>query len=956
MGFVYRARDTRLDREVALKCLQPQLTEDEDARRRFIREAKAASALDHPNICTIHAIDETADGELYIAMALYDGETLKKRIQRGPLEVEEALEIAIQVARGLEAAHEAGIVHRDIKPANLMIRSDGLVKILDFGVVKLDDATTIGPGMVGTLAYMSPEQIAGDDVDARTDVWALGVVLYEMLTGERPFGGQGVLAQVLTRAPQRVIAVRPDAPAEVEAAVLRAMQKDPGARFSSAREFGDKLAETSGPRLAATPRKPVSRRARASRMVGATLGGFAIVMAIAVTLSNRESDQTVAREVMLPQIQRLVEVGGYVAAFNLAEEAERLIPNDPALQGMWSQVSQSVSVRTLPEDADAEIFFADYFDSTAEWRSFGSAPIDDMRFPRGVFRFRVEAEGYAPIEVLRTTLEGPVSDFEFSLVEIQAVPPGMVLHPGGVPSLGFTVSETDDLGPTSREELTAQALEPYFIDRWEVTNRQFKEFIDARGYQTPEFWTEEFVDAGQVLTWDEAIERFLDSTRRPGPSTWSAGTYPEGEGDHPVSGVSWYEASAYAKFAGKSLPSAYHWTMAAGLSSAKFIVPASNLEGRGGTIPAGAHTGVSPFGLFDVAGNVREWTLNSTGSLRIVVGGAVGDPPHLFTYPNALPPLDRLPGKGFRTVRYLDGQLPDWVTRDLPLRQADFTTGEPASDEVFVAYRRQFFYDRGELADSVEFVQEFEHWRQEKVSFMSAYGERMAAYVFLPKNVEPPYQTVVFFPGNGALIPRPPDWPVNLRAGTGRADFIVQSGRAVVLPVYDGTLDRDPLGLGISTPSPTSRFRDYFIRWVQDFMRTVDYLETRDDLDTDPLGYFGYSWGATYPGIVIAAVDPRVSVAVYVVGGLAAAPTLPEVDAIHYVQHIEIPVLMVNGRHDTVFPYATTQAPMFDLLGTPEADRRHQVYDAGHNLMTRHLNQVVADVLDWLDRYMGPVR
>ncbi|MCL5267308.1 MAG: serine/threonine protein kinase [Bacteroidetes bacterium] len=189
MGVVYRAEDLRLKRDVALKFLPPELTSDPEARNRFIEEAQTASALDHPNIGVIHEIDETNDGRSFICMALYDGETLKQRIERGPLGVQEAVRIGLQVADGLSRAHEAGIIHRDIKPANLIITRDGLVKIVDFGLAKLTGnvVQTTARSRPGTAAYMSPEQIQNGVVDARSDLFSLGVVLYEMVTGTRPF-------------------------------------------------------------------------------------------------------------------------------------------------------------------------------------------------------------------------------------------------------------------------------------------------------------------------------------------------------------------------------------------------------------------------------------------------------------------------------------------------------------------------------------------------------------------------------------------------------------------------------------------------------------------------------------------------------------------------------------------------------------------------------------------------
>jgi serine/threonine protein kinase/Tol biopolymer transport system component len=236
MGVVYKAEDLHLSRTVALKFLPPELIRDPEAKARFLQEARTASGLDHPNICTIHDVGETEDGRLYLAMPHYEGEILRRKIERGPLPIDEATDIAQQIARGLAKAHRGGIIHRDIKPANLMVTSDGVVKILDFGLAKLagSAAITRTGSSLGTPAYMSPEQARGDEVDHRADLWSLGVVLYEMVAGRRPFRGEhesAVLYALLNEEPRPLTQERPDAPPELEHIVEGLLAKNPADRY-----------------------------------------------------------------------------------------------------------------------------------------------------------------------------------------------------------------------------------------------------------------------------------------------------------------------------------------------------------------------------------------------------------------------------------------------------------------------------------------------------------------------------------------------------------------------------------------------------------------------------------------------------------------------------------------------------------------------------------------------------
>jgi serine/threonine protein kinase/tetratricopeptide (TPR) repeat protein len=242
MGVVYKAEDTKLKRHVALKFLPYHLTQDPEAKKRFIHEAQAASALQHNNICTIYEINETDEGQLYISMEHLTGKTLKEKIEEGPLSVEETVDIVTHIARGLEKAHNKKIVHRDIKPANILITEDGVVKIVDFGLAKLAGQTkmTKTGTTLGTVAYMSPEQTQGDDVDHRTDIWALGVILYEMLTGKLPFKGdydQAVMYSILNEAPESPSAIRKEITVPLEKILFKALEKEPDRRYQTMLDF-----------------------------------------------------------------------------------------------------------------------------------------------------------------------------------------------------------------------------------------------------------------------------------------------------------------------------------------------------------------------------------------------------------------------------------------------------------------------------------------------------------------------------------------------------------------------------------------------------------------------------------------------------------------------------------------------------------------------------------------------
>jgi tetratricopeptide (TPR) repeat protein len=298
MGIVYKAEDTKLKRAVALKFLPPEFTRDPEAKERFVREAQAASGLDHPNICTIHEINETEDGQMFISMACYEGESLEAKIARGPLKLDEALNIAIQVGEALSAAHDNEIVHRDIKPGNILTGKDGRAEVVDFGLAKLARGSklTRAGWTTGTIAYMSPEQTRGEDVDHRADIWSFGVTLYEMLTGQRPFKGsyeQAVIYSIMNEEPEPITGLRTGVPVEFERIVAKAMAKRPAERYQhmddllvDLRTLRRKLEGTTDTVLPHPAARAPSAKRRFVRVGIPVIAALAVVLALVFVLPN----------------------------------------------------------------------------------------------------------------------------------------------------------------------------------------------------------------------------------------------------------------------------------------------------------------------------------------------------------------------------------------------------------------------------------------------------------------------------------------------------------------------------------------------------------------------------------------------------------------------------------------------------------------------------------------------
>ncbi|MEN6428515.1 MAG: protein kinase [Phycisphaerales bacterium] len=992
MAVVYMAEQQEpVHRKVAVKLIKLGM----DTRQvvaRFEAERQALALLDHPNIAKVFDGGATGAGRPYFVMELVRGMTLTDFCDKKRLGAQQRLQLFAQVCNAVQHAHQKGIIHRDLKPSNVMVTMHDdkpVPKVIDFGIAKatnqrLTEKTlfTRYAQMIGTPAYMSPEQaqMSGLDIDTRTDIYSLGVLLYELLTGTTPFAPD-TLQQAGYAEIERIIretdppkpstrlrdmgqdlmeiakgrqtsgeALRRLLRGDLDCIVMKCLEKDRARRYATAHELTQDVERylRHEPILARAPGvvyrlHKFARRRRTPIVVTSVVAALLVGLIVIATMYRRASNLQWAKGEALPQVVELVKKMDYRAAFALAQQARKYIPQDPTLTELWPRLCKDFSIATTPPGA--EIWCREYSKMEEPWKYLGRSPLENITLAQCIYRWKIQKAGFAVHECVSN------SSFQVRLSEVDGAAE-MVWIDGlatEIPSKGFA--------EVARIEGPA-----YWIDEYEVTNAQFKRFVEEGGYGESKYWQGlQFIKDGRELDWTEAVAHFRDSTGQPGPSTWAQGTYPPGQDNHPVAGVSWFEARAYAAYRGKSLPTVHHWRKAASLDDALMIIPFSNF-GRG-VATVGAHQGVGRTGLYDMAGNVKEWCLNAADdaeTLRYLLGGGWGEQTYMFVAEDSRSPWDRSPLNGFRCVRHPQGQVALAPALQQPVTlhlTRDLSNLEPFSDEEFRSFKAQFKYDPMPLNAAVESMESGSpFWlRREKITLDAAYGsERVIAYLFLPKVGKAPYQTVIYMPGAGAIWTEHFD---GLPYGD-LTEYIITSGRALLYPIYKGTYER-PAPRGriwtfqsvVETPLA---YRDWLIQVVKDLSRCIDYLETRGDIDSTKIAFYGASWGATL-GPIVLAVEERLDTGIFVVGGLPPIDLPRSWDVALYAQRVRAPVLMVNGREDFLLPLKTTQIPLYELLGTAKDHKEHKLYPGGHGMFGLFFEQIRGDVLGWLDRYLGPV-
>jgi eukaryotic-like serine/threonine-protein kinase len=936
--------DGAFERQVALKIPRLQ-SRPAEMTARFALERNILATLEYSGIARLYDAGVDASGVPYIAMEYVQGEPLVAWCDARGLDRAARIQVFLQVLDVVSFAHGRQVIHRDLKPSNILVTGQGEVRLLDFGIARLLQPTTDAAlltrayGLALTPEYASPELLRGESIDSRSDLYSLGVVLHELLTGVRP--------------------VQPTRPATgdttplhgaLREVVTKALQPDPGDRYPDAASFAAALRPFADGRAHELPWRWKLRPLWVAGLAAlAALAGMAALLTW--TLQKRGQERW-AREDALPRLHALIAADDYAAAFDLAREIERVTPRDPVLRELEPSFAAKVRLDTAPDGA--KVFHRPYAGGEKDWRFIGETPLVDVAVPIGVGLWRIEKEGHdtallalrnpglqlgnAPDADIRQIVEGV--DLAIPLAETATSPDGMVLVPAIpalIPGVGGSVVE----------------VPAFFIDRFEVINRDFKEFVDAGGYTGAVHWGDLPFDDGDESR--NAVAAFVDLTGRPGPSTWRAGTYPDGTADYPVTGVSWYEAAAYCRFRGKELPTVHHWKRAAGSifevweSVSSAIVHGSNFNGRE-LAPVGQFRSLGPHGTYDMAGNAREWLWNEGSLGRLVAGGAFDGQRYEYLQPGVAPAADRSAVSGFRCMRPVQAGPADGdLRRPIANKSIDYAAMQPVGDDAYAVLAQQLDYQATPMEPRVaQAASSNPAWTAERVTLPTGYDKTsFAVQLFLPTDRPSPSGVIFYGPHVGEFTAPVTTETFDPASGGVPLDFLLKSGWALAVVAFDGAFERQWSAERKQSMSSADLWRLRRRHWRQELGRTIDYLATREDIDGRRLGWFGISLGAAVM-LPLLAVEQRIGAAVLYGGGVGG-PLPASERTYNYLPRVTQPALILTGRWDIQFPLDEQQR-LFELLGTPADQKKQVLFEAGHGNLPRF--QVERETLAWFERHL----
>ncbi len=985
MGIVYEARQRSLNRRVALKVLSLGISYSKSSLLRFQREAEAAARLHHTNIVPVYT--SGYENEIpYYAMELVSGPSLDWIIRNLRTQASQpgasddclssgesvgsanrtateffsktpvypstrpshrsdyfdsVARLVAAAADAIDYSHKNGIIHRDIKPSNLLVSAGERVRITDFGLARATDdpsVTTTGE-LLGSPRYMSPEQVAPTmgTLDHRTDIYSLGATLYELLTLQPVFDGEHrehVLAKVIRDEPTPPRRWNPSVPRDLETICLRALEKSPEHRYQSAaamaadlRLFLDRRAIQARPigRIERTMRW--YRRNRLTAALAAALAMSLALGACLVVWSHISRVQTDNQrfETARSEVQKILTSHPWEAILRLRDLKEDYPGRMESISILEKQIGREIRLESEPPGAS--IVVRPLNDQTGPWLDAGATPVT-VQLPLETVHVKAIFPNTTEI-ITRQMVQDPSRD---SWILYQPKFKNMVR----IPASDYEPWRDAWRLPWLQNRLLPP-IDMFDLDHHEVTNAEYQAFVHAGGYTKKENWLPTL-----GTNWKDIVKSFVDSSGMPGPKFWSDGKFLDGLHDHPVVGISWYEAMAYSIWSEKQLPTIYHWLRGAAYDGF-YDIPDTERRANMDRLLAGPRDvsmglmNVSEYGVMEVEGNVKEWCLNeSTTGEYYAMGGSWQDDEGTMFEPAVYPAITRTEEIGFRCAVYPSHPH---LLASAPVRWRH----QPKEVLTGDALKAPYQYDDSKPWNLKERgLVPLEDLQAYCFEFDAVYGEneRVVCYVLLPdaKQFSPPYQVVI----GSSPLERDEDGVVRVAGNVFRHYRpILNGGRALVLPALWGNDSTEPNSTRFNTwtpdPDHLEQFEAGMIRVANDISRTTDFICNFDELVRDPKGVLnsdemGYvACGLTNTTCAVVADGllhgrDRFRAVFFCEGGVLHCEQPPTVDPLNYLPHLKIPTIMLVTKRWLPFPFKNSQKLLFDRIPLRDPEEKELVH------------------------------
>jgi len=649
--------------------------------------------------------------------------------------------------------------------------------------------------------------------------------------------------------------------------------------------------------------KKIEKKSKTRLIIGIISSGLVLVIFIYFFKKINKNENLVNE--IIPELIEVFDKGDISQSFMMSKDLLKTYPNNEIIKSYYNKSSRYVKLKTNKQGIDVSVMYP----SDSTYNYIGKTPIDSFVVPNN-YQYHTLKFVHDKTEFIQKSRNNHNYRFPENTIEIPR---------GHKAFLGITLRRMWLQG-LDFENIN---IESFSISENEVSNKDFQEFVDAGGYENRLYWDFPFQVGNKTYDFNSSIKMFTDRYGRPGPSNWAYGQFPTGLDNYPVTGISWFEARAFAKFSNLSLPNIYQWLLASGnpedLGNVnQYVTRNSNYNStqfREVSNKLGSYNG-----LKNIGGNIKEWTLNPNGDNQekfSIMGGAYNEPSYTFNNYYSLSPFDRSIGNGLRLSKNLTNGQSEFGNDIIPEFKRNFYEIDDVSDEVFDVYKSQFDYNSQPLNSKTSNIENFQDgYSSQRFEMETTYesDEKLFGYVVFSNKFKEKYDPIIIYPTAGSIGS---NTDINLpNQLLNNFKYLIDEGYAIIHPIYHNTYSREKTH-NTFWPNDSEKYKNTIIKIGQDYKRSLDYIESRNDFNIENLSYFGASWGSTTSNYLLA-IDDRIKVAVLCVGGLMMQKSRKEVEAHYYVRRIKTPILHIVGKEDGIFGYEESYKPWKELIGTPK--------------------------------------